>query len=109
MSLPDPRPTRAKDASLVQQMFDRVAPRYDLANTVLSAGQDRHWRRVALRALDPVPGALVLDAAAGTGMLSGLLRAAGARVLALDLSLRMLRVGARRERPPQWGVSARFR
>jgi len=96
--LPDPRPTRAKDSALVQRMFDRVAPRYDLANTVLSAGQDRHWRRVAVRALDPAPGALVLDVAAGTGMLSQALRAAGARVIALDLSWQMLQVGARRDR-----------
>jgi demethylmenaquinone methyltransferase/2-methoxy-6-polyprenyl-1,4-benzoquinol methylase len=97
-TLPDPRPTRAKDSALVQQMFDRVAPRYDLANTVLSAGQDRHWRRVAVRALDLAPGALVLDVAAGTGMLSLQLCAAGARVLAIDLSWRMLQVGARRDR-----------
>ncbi|MGH8901700.1 MAG: class I SAM-dependent methyltransferase [Egibacteraceae bacterium] len=96
--LPDPRPTRAKDSALVQAMFDRVAPRYDLANTVLSAGQDRHWRRVAVRALDPAPGALVLDVATGTGMLAQELRAAGARVVALDLSWRMLQVGARRDR-----------
>ncbi|MGH8887822.1 MAG: class I SAM-dependent methyltransferase [Egibacteraceae bacterium] len=102
--LPDPRPTRAKDSALVQQMFDRVAPRYDLANTVLSAGQDRHWRRVAVRALDPAPGALVLDVAAGTGMLSLQLRAAGARVLALDLSWRMLQVGARRDRTGHGGL-----
>jgi demethylmenaquinone methyltransferase / 2-methoxy-6-polyprenyl-1,4-benzoquinol methylase len=97
-TLPDPRPTRAKDSALVQQMFDRVAPRYDLANTVLSAGQDRHWRRVAVRALGAAPGALVLDVAAGTGMLSLQLCAAGARVLAIDLSWRMLQVGARRDR-----------
>ena len=98
LALPDPRPTRDKDVSLVQQMFDRVAPRYDLANTVLSAGQDRHWRRAAVRALGPAPGDLVLDVAAGTGMLGEELRAAGARVLALDLSWRMLRVGAARSR-----------
>jgi demethylmenaquinone methyltransferase/2-methoxy-6-polyprenyl-1,4-benzoquinol methylase len=97
--LPDPRPTRAKDVALVQRMFDRVAPRYDVTNTVLSAGQDRHWRRVAVRALDPAPGALVLDVAAGTGMLSEQLRATGARVLALDVSLEMLQVGARRGTP----------
>jgi demethylmenaquinone methyltransferase/2-methoxy-6-polyprenyl-1,4-benzoquinol methylase len=110
--LPDPRPTRAKDSALVQRMFDRVAPRYDLANTVLSAGQDRHWRRVAVRALHLAPGALVVDVAAGTGMLSEQLRAAGARVLALDLSWRMLQVGARRDRArstrtrPLWWCNA---
>jgi demethylmenaquinone methyltransferase/2-methoxy-6-polyprenyl-1,4-benzoquinol methylase len=76
-------------------MFDRVAPRYDLANSVLSGGQDRHWRRAAVRALDPAPGALIADVAAGTGKLGVQLAAAGARVIALDLSFEMLRVGAR--------------
>lgn len=96
-ALPDPRPTADKDARLVQQMFDRVAPRYDVANTVFSLGQDRHWRRVAARAAAPRPGDLVLDVASGTGMLAGELRAAGARVVAVDFSLAMLATGARRD------------
>lgn len=96
-ALPDPSPTRAKDAALVQAMFDRVAPRYDLANAVFSLGQDRHWRRVAVRAADPRPGERVLDVAAGTGALSHALRATGAEVAALDFSFAMLATGAARE------------
>lgn len=102
-ALPDPRPTRDKDAALVQGMFDRVAPRYDLANTVLSLGQDRHWRRVAVRAVDPRPGERILDVAAGTGMLAHELRAGGTaagrspEVIALDFSWNMLHAGAARE------------
>jgi demethylmenaquinone methyltransferase / 2-methoxy-6-polyprenyl-1,4-benzoquinol methylase len=96
--LPDPRPTPDKDAALVQRMFDRVAPRYDLANTIFSLGQDRHWRRVARAAADPRPGRTIVDVAAGTGMLAHELRAAGARVVALDFSWNMLRTGAQRER-----------
>lgn len=93
--LPDPG-RNAKDASLVQAMFDRVAPRYDLLNTVLSFGQDAHWRRVAAAAAEPA-GRRVLDVAAGTGALSHELIAHGAReVLALDLSFEMLAEGARR-------------
>ena len=98
--LPDPRPTTDKEAALVQRMFDRVAPRYDLANAVLSGGQDRHWRRVATRALAVRPGERVLDVAAGTGMLAHELRAAAhppAEVIALDFSWNMLRTGAQRE------------
>ncbi len=98
--LPDPRPTADKDAALVQRMFDRVAPRYDLANTLLSGGQDRHWRRVATRALAVQPGEVVLDVAAGTGMLAHELRAAAnppAQVIALDFSWNMLNTGAQRE------------
>lgn len=92
--------TDRKEAALVQAMFDRVAPRYDLANAVLSFGQDAHWRRVAARAAGPA-GASVLDVAAGTGALSRELARLGAkRVVALDLSQRMLAAGGSR-RPPR--------
>jgi demethylmenaquinone methyltransferase/2-methoxy-6-polyprenyl-1,4-benzoquinol methylase len=95
--LPDPRPTADKDAALVRSMFDRVAPRYDVANSVFSLGQDRHWRRVAARAVAARSGELVLDVAAGTGALALELRAAGARVVALDFSHAMVATGAARE------------
>lgn len=95
LHLPDPG-RAAKDAALVQAMFDRVAPRYDLLNTVLSFGQDAHWRRVAAAAAEP-GGARVLDVAAGTGALSHELIAHGAReVVAIDLSYEMLSEGQRR-------------
>ena len=91
---PLPAPGReGKDAALVQTMFDRVAPRYDLANTILSVGQDAHWRRVAAVAAQPI-GSLVLDAAAGTGVLAReLLEQGAAGVVAADLSHRMLTAG----------------
>lgn len=97
-ALPDPRPTSDKDAALVQRMFDRVAPRYDLANTVLSFGQDQHWRRVARRTMEPRPGDRLLDVATGTGRLARELKDAGAAVVALDFSQRMLAAGADKER-----------
>jgi len=78
-------------------MFDRIATRYDLANTLFSLGHDRHWRRVAVRAVDPRPGETVLDVAAGTGALSTGLATAGARVVPLDLSWAMLATGAGRQ------------
>lgn len=84
-----------KEAALVQAMFDRVAPRYDLANAVLSLGQDAHWRRVTAVAARPA-GARVLDVAAGPGNVAAELVAGGAeRVVALDLSLGMLAEGVR--------------
>lgn len=97
--LPDPRSGPDKDAELVQRMFDRVAPRYDLANTLLSVGQDRHWRRVAAAAIGARRGDLVLDVASGTGMLARDLGASGAEVVALDFSWNMLRAGADRGDP----------
>ena len=45
-------------------MFDGVARRYDITNTVLSGGQDRYWRRATRAALDVKPGDAVLDLAA---------------------------------------------
>lgn len=85
-----------KDAALVQAMFDRVARRYDLANAVLSLGQDRHWRRVTADAAEPA-GGTVLDVASGPGEVAiELLRRGARRVVAADLSLGMLQEGARR-------------
>ena len=80
-------------------MFDRVAARYDLANDVLSLGQDRAWRRLTVEAVRPRAGQLILDLAAGTGTSSEPFAEAGAMVIPTDLSLGMLRVG--RQRRPE--------
>jgi demethylmenaquinone methyltransferase/2-methoxy-6-polyprenyl-1,4-benzoquinol methylase len=79
----------------VSAMFDKVADRYDLLNDALSLGMDRHWRKVVAAAVGAAPGQLVLDLAAGTGTSSRAFTAAGARCVACDFSLGMLRVGAR--------------
>jgi demethylmenaquinone methyltransferase / 2-methoxy-6-polyprenyl-1,4-benzoquinol methylase len=77
-------------------MFDRVAPRYDLANTVFSLGQDRAWRRAAARAAGLAEGQRALDVACGTGALTRELAASapGAVVLGLDFSGEMVRRAA---------------
>jgi len=82
-------------------MFDRIARRYDLVNTVLSAGTDGGWRRRAAKATLLKPGGSALDVACGSGKLTALLaRIAGpsGRVVGLDFSTKMLEV-ARREFP----------
>ena len=84
-----------KDPAEVAAMFDEVAARYDLTNTVLSLGQDRGWRRAVSVALDLVPGERVLDLAAGTATSRAALARTGADVVGCDFSLGMLRVGAR--------------
>lgn len=86
-----------KDAGLVQAMFDRVAPRYDLANALLSLGQDAHWRRVTAAAAEPA-GRRILDVASGPGNVAKAMVALGAReVVALDLSYNMLAHGHRQQ------------
>jgi demethylmenaquinone methyltransferase/2-methoxy-6-polyprenyl-1,4-benzoquinol methylase len=91
-----PRAQLDKKPSDVAAMFDSLADRYDLLNDVLSMGQDRLWRRAVARAVNAGPGDLVLDLAAGTGTSSRAFTAAGARCVACDFSLGMLRAGARR-------------
>ena len=84
-----------KDPAEVAAMFDDVARRYDLTNDVLSLGQDRRWRGHVTEAVDPRPGELVLDLAAGTGTSSQPFADRGARVVPCDFSLGMLQVGKR--------------
>ena len=88
-----------KDPHAVAAMFDGVARRYDLTNTVLTAGQDRRWRALARRALDLQPGEIVLDLAAGTAVSTVELARSGAWCVAADFSLGMLRAGAARPVP----------
>jgi demethylmenaquinone methyltransferase/2-methoxy-6-polyprenyl-1,4-benzoquinol methylase len=74
-------------------MFDRIAPVYDLMNTVMTAGVDARWRRATLRAAAPRLGDRVLDVATGTGKLALLAaRAVGpdGEVIGLDASPAML-------------------
>jgi demethylmenaquinone methyltransferase / 2-methoxy-6-polyprenyl-1,4-benzoquinol methylase len=90
------RATLAKGRDEVAAMFDRVAVRYDLANDVLSLGQDRFWRRAVMAAVEPSPGQRVLDLAAGTGTSSEPFARSGCFVAATDISLGMLGVGQQR-------------
>ena len=74
-------------------MFDGVARRYDLTNTVLSAGLDRRWRKRTRQCLELEPGQRVLDLAAGTGVSTAELQRSGAVAVGCDFSLGMLRAG----------------
>ena len=101
------RPIGAADettaANAVQQMFDTIAPKYDLLNHVLSAGIDRLWWWRAARSFRAVlaqPQTAVLDLCCGTGDMSlALLKrrpntTADAPILAVDFSHKMLSRGA---------------
>jgi demethylmenaquinone methyltransferase / 2-methoxy-6-polyprenyl-1,4-benzoquinol methylase len=87
-----------KEPHEIAEMFDGVADRYDVTNTVLSFGQDRLWRRATRAALALRPGERVLDVGAGTGVSTVELGRSGAYAVGVDLSVGMLRAG-RRTRP----------
>ena len=76
-------------------MFDRIAPRYDLMNRLISLGMDQSWRRRLVRSLGLGAGARVLDLATGTADVA--LAIAGAEltasVVGLDPSPGMLDIG----------------
>jgi demethylmenaquinone methyltransferase/2-methoxy-6-polyprenyl-1,4-benzoquinol methylase len=75
----------------VRAMFDRIAPRYDLMNGLMTGWQDQRWRAAAARAALATGAECVLDAATGTGALARALLAAGARaVVGVDASSEML-------------------
>jgi len=83
-------PSPETKSQFVRALFDRIAPRYDLLNRVLTLGMDQRWRRALIRWLELAPGARVLDLASGTGDLTELLQDAGARPIGADLAGGML-------------------
>ncbi|MET0554507.1 MAG: ubiquinone/menaquinone biosynthesis methyltransferase [Vicinamibacteria bacterium] len=90
-----PVPGRPQQAA-VRSMFDRIAPRYDLLNRLLSAGIDVRWRRAAADWLELAPGARVLDLCTGTAdlLIEVLRRDPSHRGVGIDLSSGMLVRGA---------------
>ena len=89
-------------------MFDGVARRYDLTNTVLSLGLDRSWRRATKAALGVGPGDAVLDLAAGTAVSTVELGTSGAWCVACDFSVGMLAAGASRPVPKVAGDATKL-
>ncbi|HWW09232.1 MAG TPA: bifunctional demethylmenaquinone methyltransferase/2-methoxy-6-polyprenyl-1,4-benzoquinol methylase UbiE [Candidatus Acidoferrales bacterium] len=97
--------TAAPDAGEVRAMFDRIAPGYDRANTLLSFGRDRAWRRRAAAAAAPPAGGAALDVACGTGRLTReLCERVGprGRVVGLDFSERMLAIARAAHPAIEW-------
>jgi len=91
--------TAAEKAEYVRQMFDDIAPRYDLLNSLLSAGIHHRWRTFATRCASLGSGDSVLDVCSGTGEWAAHLRQVvgpTGLVAAADFSLPMLQFGAER-------------
>lgn len=76
---------------VVEAMFDRIAPRYDMLNRLLTFRMDVRWRRRAVRSLALPEASRVLDLACGTGDLCQALVRAGHVPVGVDFSAGMLR------------------
>ena len=84
-------------AAKVQDLFARIAPRYDLINDLQSFGLHRYWKRRVVRLACPQPGQRALDLCCGTGDLARALARDGAQVAGLDFNEQMLETATRRE------------
>jgi len=89
--------TRSEHTQYIKEMFSRIADRYDLTNSLMTAGQDKRWRReIVRRAALPQDG-WVLDLGTGTGSLAKetLDQHPTCHVVAADFTLDMMRTGKR--------------
>jgi demethylmenaquinone methyltransferase/2-methoxy-6-polyprenyl-1,4-benzoquinol methylase len=95
-------------ARYVQEMFSRIAPRYDLMNSLMTVGQDVAWRREVIRRARLDPGSLLLDLGAGTGDLAAaaMQQCPSCQVVAADFTLPMMMVGQQRYPSPSLDWSA---
>lgn len=80
----------------VRRLFATIADRYDLITRVLSYGQDARWKRKLAQMAAVTPGEQALDLACGTGDIAIALAGSGARTVGLDITHRMLELGAGR-------------
>jgi demethylmenaquinone methyltransferase/2-methoxy-6-polyprenyl-1,4-benzoquinol methylase len=91
----------------VRGMFTRIASRYDLMNRLMSFGQDRAWRKNAVSLVALPPGGCLLDLGSGTGdiALEAARQYTDGRIVALDFTLAMMRLGQQRPgAPSEWAA-----
>jgi demethylmenaquinone methyltransferase/2-methoxy-6-polyprenyl-1,4-benzoquinol methylase len=97
-------PIEKQDVKLMQEMFGRIAPRYDFVTRTFSYGMDLRWKRLGVERAKLPENAVVLDLASGTGDFSQLVaqRLPRARAIGVDLTEEMLHEA--RERGMKNGV-----
>jgi len=83
-------PKGAEKVEAVREMFDAIAPRYDLVNRLMTFRLDTRWRKKTVSALNLPKGSRVLDLASGTGDLCIELKQNGYQPISMDLSFGML-------------------
>lgn len=85
-----------QDKSSIEQMFNRISTRYDLANDLQSLFLHRYWKKRVV-SLAGVPfGGCALDICCGTGDIAIELAKTGALVVGIDLSMPMLKIATQR-------------
>lgn len=82
----------------VQDVFQRIAPRYDLMNKLMTGGQDRAWRRFVIQEAHIPPGGAMLDIATGTGDIAfeALTSGGAGRAVGADFAPAMMHAGQKR-------------
>ena len=87
--------TGDEKARYVRAMFGRIAGRYDTMNRIMTGFRDQSWRRLAVSAVAPPPGGVILDVGTGTGDFLPLLAQAAPQVRAVgvDLTFEMMAAG----------------
>src|SRR5215510_6045356 len=82
-------------ADYVQNMFGRIAGRYNLMNRLMTGGQDMRWRRFVVQQANLKPGDKLLDLATGTGDIAfeAIKAVPDIQVVGADFSLPMMCVG----------------
>ena len=103
--------SEAEKARYVRRMFDAIAPRYDLANTLISATLHHRWKRAAAALVAPPRGGRALDVCCGTGDLALLLArqvGPGGRVIGVDISGEMLHLARRKAETAKLDAVATF-
>ncbi|MBI9075894.1 MAG: ubiquinone/menaquinone biosynthesis methyltransferase [Desulfatibacillum sp.] len=98
-----------KDPKTVQEMFGKIAGRYDFMNTLMTMGQDQSWRRFVLKTANPPQNGSLLDVACGTGPMA-LMAAAmypSVKITAVDFTENMVRVALGRPgcEKISWGIA----
>jgi demethylmenaquinone methyltransferase/2-methoxy-6-polyprenyl-1,4-benzoquinol methylase len=78
----------------VEEMFNNIAPKYDLLNRVLSLGIDKGWRKKAIKMLEPIKPKVILDVATGTGDLAlAAMSLNPDKIIGADIAQGMLDIG----------------
>jgi demethylmenaquinone methyltransferase / 2-methoxy-6-polyprenyl-1,4-benzoquinol methylase len=100
-------PVGDEKARAVRDMFDTIAPRYDLVNRIMTFRMDVGWRRRTVASLALRQGSSVADLACGTGDLCDELATAGLAPVGVDVSFGML-ANARTQVPLAQGDALRL-